>query len=88
MVYSINYDLNRPGQDYPGLHDRIKSLGSSWCHPLDSMWFIDTHHDAAAIVKAVRAVLDDNDEILVIRVIKPYEGFAHKDVWTWLGQRL
>ena len=35
----IGYDLTRPGQNYPGLIEGIKELGS-WWHCLDSTWLL------------------------------------------------
>ena len=48
MLFPISYDLNKPGQDYPNLYKRIKTLGS-WCHPLDSIWFVETTSTAIQV---------------------------------------
>ena len=47
MIYAINYDLKRPGQNYTGLYTAIKHLGSSWWHYLGSTWLIETHLTSA-----------------------------------------
>lgn len=35
MIYAINYDLKRPGQNYEKLYEAIKSCGT-WWHYLGS----------------------------------------------------
>lgn len=66
-VYLISYDLNRPGQDYSGLHTEIKN-NSTWWHFLDSTWLIYTYEKADQIVKRLEPHIDKNDFLLVIDV--------------------
>jgi hypothetical protein len=40
-IYSINYDLKKPGRDYEGLYTAIKGCGD-WWHYLESTWLVDT----------------------------------------------
>lgn len=63
----VNYDLNRPRQDYAGLISYLKSLGS-WWHHLDSTWLIKTDITPTAVRSGCQPHLDENDEILVIDV--------------------
>lgn len=63
----LSYDLNRPGQDYGDLIDKIKSLGA-WWHHLDSTWIVTTSLTASGIRDALTPYLDANDELLVINV--------------------
>lgn len=88
MIFSISYDLHQPGQKYQAVHERIKSLGSSWCHPLESTWLVDTHLDAEGIYSALKPILDDNDRILIMRVTRPYTGYLSQQIWDWINQRL
>lgn len=48
MIYSINYDLKRPGQNYEALYEAIKSCGA-WWHHLGSTWLVDTNLNAKGI---------------------------------------
>ena len=41
MIFSISYDLCKPGRNYDGIYEAIKSA-SAWAHPMDSLWFIST----------------------------------------------
>lgn len=63
----VGYDLHKPGQDYPGLIDFLKSSGTYW-HNLDSTWFIRTSLTAAAMRDKVMGYVDGNDEVLVLDV--------------------
>ena len=66
-VYSINYDLHSPGQDYDELYEAIKDLGP-WWHCLESVWLVDTSSSATDICDELKQYLDSNDEILVTRL--------------------
>lgn len=71
MVYLISYDLNKPGQDYPELYKEIKLLGSTWCHPVDSTWFVVSTLLPDQIVSRLKAVTDPSDSIIVVRATAP-----------------
>jgi hypothetical protein len=86
MIYSINYDLKRPGQNYEPLYSAIKSCGD-WWHYLESTWLVDTNLDANGIWKRLEPHVDKNDRILVIGATKDYEGWLPKDAWDWINSR-
>lgn len=86
MVYLIGYDLNKSGKDYEGLYDAIKSYGT-WCHPLDSTWLIETNSSESDISAVLKAHVDDNDALLIIKVTKNYIGWLTTDIWDWMKAR-
>jgi hypothetical protein len=65
-TYVVSYDLHRPGQNYAGLHDAIKSLGT-WWHHLESTWHVVTDKSAKQVRDTLAPELDANDKILVVR---------------------
>lgn len=65
-VYAINYDLKQPGRDYKSLHEAIRSYGT-WCHALDSLWFISTTQSAAQVRDYLALHLDPNDALMVAK---------------------
>lgn len=87
MIYAINYDLKKKGQDYSGLHEGIKQLGD-WFKCLDSHWLIDTTIGADAIVERISKHFDNNDRLLVTKVTRDYQGLLTKEDWTWIQARL
>lgn len=86
MIYSINYDLNKPGQDYSKLHEAIKGLGV-WWHYLDSNWLVDSDLNANQIWNRLSQHVDKNDFVLVIGVTRDYSGWLPKEAWDWLNSR-
>lgn len=85
----IAYDLNRPGQDYTRLIERIKTF-PGWCHPLESMWLIPVNATAAQMRDMLQALMDPTDELLVIEVEN--DGWASRglldNVNAWLRQHV
>lgn len=51
-LHLIEYDLNRPGQNYPELIDSIKSIGA-WCHHLKSAWLVVSPGSAVQVRDAL-----------------------------------
>ncbi|MFC7240534.1 hypothetical protein ACFQS4_20430 [Saliphagus sp. GCM10025317] len=87
-VYSINYDLHRPGQEYDELYEAIKDLGA-WWHCLESVWLVDTSSSATDIRDELKQYLDSNDEILVIRLSGSWASRGLSDECSdWLYDRL
>lgn len=86
MIYAINYDLKKPGQDYSNLYKAIESLGSSW-HYLRSTWLVDTTLTADAIRDRLAPHVDQNDRMLIIGVTHEYSGWLTKSAWEWINQR-
>ncbi len=86
MIYSITYDLKKPGQDYNGLYEAIKGCGD-WWHYLESTWLVDTTLDANGIWNRLSPHVDKNDHVLVIGVTKDYQGWLSNEAWDWLHNR-
>ena len=88
MLFSISYDLNKPGQDYPELYSKIKDLGD-WCHPLDSTWFVETNLSASKVRETLNSVMDSSDALLVVKASAPGAWFGLDDkVSQWLKDNL
>ena len=83
MIYAINYDLNKKGQDYSSLYESIKKLGA-WWHHLDSLWLVDTTYDADEIVDAIKKHFDPNDSLLVMKLSKDRQGLLSQQAWDWI----
>jgi len=86
MIYAINYDLKRPGQNYEVLHEAIKSCGT-WWHYLGSTWLVDTSLTAQGIWDKLSPHVDKNDSVLVIGVNRDYQGQLPEDAWEWINSR-
>ena len=86
MIYSINYDLNKPGQNYEELYKAIKSLGA-WWHHLDSTWLVDTNLSANEIWAQLKPHTDKNDNVLVVGLTRDYAGWLPQKAWDWIDTR-
>ncbi|RIT29590.1 SinR family protein [Mycobacteroides abscessus] len=85
----LSYDLNKPGQDYAGLVEKLKSYGTYW-HHLDSLWIIKTSDSAVGVRDIITPYLDANDELLVVDITgdsSAWRGFADKGS-KWLKDYL
>lgn len=87
-TYLIGYDLNKTGQDYESLIDKIKKLGS-WWHHLDSTWIIKSNSTAKVIRDNLAPYIDNNDELLVVCLTGEgaWKGFSEKGS-KWLKDNL
>ena len=87
MIFSINYDLKKPGRDYASLYRAIKSCGH-WWHYLGSTWLVDTELSADAIWQRLAPHVDDNDSVLVIGVGTDWQGWLSDSAWKWINGRM
>lgn len=85
----VGYDLNRPGQDYPDLIQKLKSYGT-WWHHLDSTWLVVTELNPRELRDALLPFVDDSDELLVLDVTGDagaWHGFKSRGS-DWLTEHL
>jgi len=87
-TYIIDYDLNRPGQNYTELFEAIKALGP-WWHCLDSTWIVKSNLTAVQIRDAVSSRIDRNDRLLVAELSgqAAWVGF-NDECSSWLKNNL
>jgi hypothetical protein len=86
MVYAINYDLRKPGGDYSGLYDAIRSCGA-WWHYLGSTWLVDTNLDADGVFARLRPHIHADDYLLIHRVVADKQGWLPQEAWNWINER-
>ncbi|MDY0780965.1 hypothetical protein [Tenacibaculum sp. IB213877] len=66
-TYLIGYDLNKSGQDYSTLIEKIKEIGN-WWHCLDSTFIIKTNNSSSQVRDYLLNFIDQNDKLLVVRL--------------------
>lgn len=87
VVYCISYDLINK-KEYQKLYDKIKQSYGTYSHSLESTWFIETDDDAAMIRDKLKTVLDADDKIIVIEVIRHWASFnLRPGTGDWLKNR-
>lgn len=88
MVYHISYDLCKPHKDYNSLYKVIKELGS-WCHPVESTWYVETVLNAEQVRNRIKAVMDSDDKLIVTKAVVPGAWYNLKtEVSQWLKKHL
>lgn len=85
MIHSITYDLKQPGRNYDDLYQAIKSY-SSWAHPLESVWFVDTSSDPRSVCDHLKQYIDSNDILFVVRMSRSWASInLGDDLVNWLN---
>ncbi len=84
MIHVITYDLRKPGRNYAPLYNAIKSLGG-WCHPLESVWLIETWRSTSSVFDALTPHIDQNDLLLVTRFSGDYAAQLANEALQWIG---
>lgn len=85
MILLITYDLKKPGQNYDAIEKVLKSA-PTWWHYLDSTWIIQTSESVDVWSDKLRAVMDQNDYVLVVDISKqPRQGWLPQKAWNWIN---
>jgi len=87
-TYIVTYDLNQEGTTRPKIVDEIRSLGSDSIRLSESSYAITTSRSPEAVFRALKDILDDNDQLYVITLRKPHAGRGKREVKTWLESNL
>lgn len=66
MLYWISYDLDKPGQDYTDLLNRLKQLKA--VRILRSDWLLETTATTVETRDDLRQFMDGNDRVMVSQV--------------------
>lgn len=87
-ILLITYDLNKEADSdgYKGIIAYIKE--HAWAKLSESSYAIKTMNSPATVYKALSAFTDDNDNMLVLTLTAPYQGYHRKDVIEWLEANL
>lgn len=85
-TYIITYDLNKE-TNRPPIVKEIKDF-SSWAKLSESSYAISTNFTAQQVYEKLKHLIDNNDNLYVITLKKPYFGFGKKEVNDWLEQNL
>lgn len=94
MVYLITYDLQDPLFDYYQIIEEIKSIGNSYQHPMEAVWFVSVDprlYPSASDIYTQLEYKFINKVRLFITEIPPgvsRQGWMPKIFWTWLKQEI
>ncbi|PTR15259.1 hypothetical protein C8R31_104288 [Nitrosospira sp. Nsp2] len=82
-IYLVTYDLNAPGRNYDPVHVYLKRF--THCKKLESVWLIETGLPIEEIRDALRRLIDTNDVVLVVRLMKQGASVNYPCM-TWLNE--
>lgn len=85
-VYLVTYDLNKE-TSRPNIVGLVRKYGA-WARLSESSYAIVTDGTPSDVYQTFRQVLDDNDQLYVITLKKPWDGQGGPDVNTWLENNL
>ena len=81
VAYDLNNEVRRPK-----IVEAIKT--TTWARLSESSYAIDTSETPAQVLARLRKFLDNDDNLYVINLVRPWSGWGPKDVIAWLVQRL
>ncbi|WP_027040348.1 hypothetical protein [Mesorhizobium ciceri] len=84
-AFIVTYDLNKE-TGRPKIVDEVKN--TSWARLSESSYAISTNETADQVYARFRPYIDDNDNLYIVSLRRPYMGWGKKDVNDWLGQNL
>ncbi|EMC9925301.1 hypothetical protein VPH80_004579 [Vibrio parahaemolyticus] len=85
-VLLITYDLNSPGQNHSKLLDAIKEY--PWARLSESSYAIKTVESPSTVFNTLKPHIDNNDNLYIVTMTKPYSGYGPQDVNDWLENNL
>lgn len=88
-VLLVTYDLNKEQgrkPDYEGIRSVLDAY--DWAKLSESSYAVATREDPTTLYSKLKPHLDDNDEIVVITLSRPWYGWHSQEVIRWLDERL
>ena len=86
-IYSLTYDLHKPGQNYEALKKELKA-STNWWHYLQSTWLIYTSETANQLWNRIAPIIDKNDSVLIIEVRNNKQGWLPEEAWKWINSHI
>ena len=81
-ILLVTYDLKKPGRNYQPVHDYLKRY--TYCKGLESVWLLDTTTTTATIRDNLKALVDENDVVFVVRLVREW-GSLRYGCAEWLN---
>jgi CRISPR/Cas system-associated endoribonuclease Cas2 len=83
VIHLVTYDLHKQGRNYQPVIDLLEKEES--VHPMGSVWLLDTDESAEVWRDRLRALVDSNDEVLVVRLRHSWASLrVDADTVAWL----
>ncbi|MGQ3209549.1 hypothetical protein [Shinella sp.] len=86
VAYVVTYDLNKETARPDILTEIKKSDG--YAKLSESSYAVSTDETPDQLYKRLEKYLDDNDQLYIISLSRPYSGSGPVDVNSWLDQHI
>ncbi len=73
MIILVSYDLRKPGRNYQPVWDYLGRF--THCKGLESVYLLDTTTTPAQIRDNLKALIDQNDRVFVVRITQEWAGW-------------
>lgn len=84
-VYVVAYDLNKETVR-PKITKEIDK--TAWALLSESSYAIETNETTDEVYNRFKKLLDENDNLYVIALKRPWSGYGPQEVIDWLEERL
>ena len=84
-VLIVSYDLNKEDKR-PDIVSEVKKY--AWARLSESSYAIDTSETQSQVYARFKKYIDDNDDLYVITLSQPWDGWGRRAVIEWLQARL
>ncbi len=88
ILFLLCVSLKKPIQEYDDLIKTIKDTYPNHCKLLLSQWLVETDETPAEIYKNLKEFLDDNDEMIINKLVKPYYRKLIKSKKDWIDEHI
>lgn len=82
MIILVTYDLKKPGRNYQPIFDYLGRY--THCKQMESVWLLDTTTEPAKIRDDLKAIVDANDVVFVVRLMRQWGAINYK-CGNWLN---
>jgi hypothetical protein len=86
-VFIVTYDLNEEA-NRPPLLDDLKKIYPTWAKLSESSYAVETSKTPRQVYDSLEKHIDDNDNLYVVTLSKPFYGRGPKIVNDWLSNNL
>lgn len=82
-TYIITYDLNKEGQNYQWLINKIQEY--KYIHPMKSVFFIKSNSTSTEINNILLDYIDTNDRLFISEVTSNRNWLLTQDDWNFIS---
>ena len=89
-MYLIAYEIKRgsiraTNEVRETIEDEVVEFGSWWRY-FGDVWIVDTEKNVDEMTDTLIKYMDQRDNLLVIGITLPYQGWLPEGAWKWLDK--